>query len=735
MEHEPGDDYLRRIATFIRTHELNLAQGGFQRRRRLPRPSESSVYNPLSWLGNGAQQTAKPMVLTLDIHHLLYILIRLEAIGMPVGSLDVKVDGASRPMNYINVFSGTDKSETLSLASFRSSLSAVSRLSLGSGWWGRAEPPSLDSELKYIYSSFTKLPALSLTAPGPKIIAELANEPPNDNAIPLNSFKNLQSLECLDIDPRTLMGWDRLAESLWSLIIKRSGLEDITDVFINAVMDDQARSDGTVNRTRRRKLGPTRQTSFYPTSLPESVPEGEDEEEPSTPRPGEPEEPPPPKMSSLKWSSLRHLSLADNALTFVPSAPLPYLTSVTHLDLSSNLLVSVPEGLSCLYNLVSLNLSDNMIDSVLGIYKVLGSILHLSLSSNRLESLCGLERLLALEKVDLRDNLVEESAEVGRLAMLPNVREVWVEGNPLEENYRVKCFEYFWREGKEISLDGTSPGFYEKSFMASPPPEQMTSSRPVSTAYSPPVVPVGSMFASGTRPSQAQTSSVSPVTSPASSQAASPQLGAVVSKARRKKNKRIVDLDGRSECEHGIEGRRHGHGRAASEAVKVKDFAKEAKEDNRTAADGEPPSPAEEQSQPSRPPVRSRHSRSHTSYVARTPSNVFLALPPDPSDLPPVRPKEGLPASPAPRSPPATQTVSRKSATISGKNKSALRRARVSASTYEAPGDKERDGEDEADAAKREAEAFRARIEALRSDMGEGWLKVFSQTQLESPRA
>ncbi|EPQ56960.1 hypothetical protein GLOTRDRAFT_115078 [Gloeophyllum trabeum ATCC 11539] len=735
MEHEPGDDYLRRIAKYIRTHELNLAQGGLPLRRRPPRPSESSVLNPLTWLGldgNGSQQTAKPMVLTLDIHHLFYILIRLEAIGLDVGSLDVKVDGASRPMNYINVFPNSDKSETLSLASFRSSLSAVSRLSLGAGWWGRAEPPSLDSELKYIYSAFTKLPALCLTAPGPKVIAELANEPPNDNALPLYAFKNLQSLECVDIDPRTLLGWDRLAVSLWSLTIKRSGLEDVSDVFINAVLDDQARAEGTVNRTRRRHLGPTRQTSFYSTSLPESVTEHdeEDEEEPSTPKQSDPQ---PPKLAPSKWANLRHLCLADNALTFLPTAPLPYLTSLMHLDLSSNLLVSVPEGLSTLYNLRSLNLSDNMIDSVLGIYKVLGSVLSLNLASNRLESLCGLERLMALERVDLRHNLIEESAEVGRLATLPNISQVWVEGNPLveiEENYRVKCFEYFWKEGKEIMLDGSPPGLYEKSFMTSPPPVQMSSSRPVSTAYSPPVVPVGSAFSPPAR--RAEGSSVSPVRSPVgssmSSQTASPHLGAassaIVSKNRRKKNKRIVDLDGKGECEHGIEGRKHGHGRTMSEgkalaSVQTRDLASpEGGDKGKEGQEGDAPAANPLTTLPSRPPPRSRHSRSQTSYVSRPVSTVFLASPPTPSALPPVTEPE------------PTQT--RRSATISGKSKSALRRGRVSASVYEPPAGSDEDGEN---AAHKEAEAFRARIEALRSDMGEGWLKVFSQTQLESPRA
>jgi hypothetical protein len=47
----------------------------------------------------------------------------------------------------------------------------------------------------------------------------------------------------------------------------------------------------------------------------------------------------------------------------------------------------------------------------------------------------------------------------------------------------------------------------------------------------------------------------------------------------------------------------------------------------------------------------------------------------------------------------------------------------------------ERDGpETEARRQQRQAEAYRARIEALRSEVGEGWLKVFSQSGLGSPR-
>jgi Leucine-rich repeat (LRR) protein len=100
------------------------------------------------------------------------------------------------------------------------------------------------------------------------------------------------------------------------------------------------------------------------------------------------------------------------------------------LDLSHNLLIAAPPGLIHLHNLHHLNLSYNMISSVQAIYQILGNIAVLDLRGNRLESLCGLERLWNLEKIDVRDNNLDEAAEVGRLAALPGIREVWCEKNP-----------------------------------------------------------------------------------------------------------------------------------------------------------------------------------------------------------------------------------------------------------------------------------------------------------------
>ena len=75
----------------------------------------------------------------------------------------------------------------------------------------------------------------------------------------------------------------------------------------------------------------------------------------------------------------------------------------------------------------------------------------------------------------------------------------------------------------------------------------------------------------------------------------------------------------------------------------------------------------------------------------------------------------------------------RKSSTLT---RAQARRARMSASVYE-PGTGGGLAKEGGAQFESEADAFRARIEALRSDMGEGWLKVFNQSQIvgSPPRA
>lgn len=716
---EPGDDYVRKTADFIRNNEQRLAGVGAGRRRKANTLPPGSLYNPLTWFSLADGVTPRnPVVLSLDTHHLFYILIRMEALGLGVGSLDVHLHNLSRPLGYVHLGDHSDKSETMSIAeSFRSSITVMSRISIGSAWWGRPEPPKVDAELRYIFSSFTKLPALSIHAPGPKGIEELADDPPDGNGVPLYAFKNLQSLECLDIDPRALLGWDRLAESLRSLTIKRSGMDNPMCIFVDAVLEDQSRREGDRERTNMRRLGSRSSFAFDDASLPETVQEESEDSDGAM----IPESSPclDSKLSSLKWAFLKHLSLAENALTSLPSELFQYLTSLTNLDLSSNLLISIPTGLSSLYNLVHLNLSDNMIDSVLGIYTKLGSVLSINLSHNRLDSLCGLERLMALERIDLRHNSLEESAEVGRLAILPNISEVWVEENPFmkrEENARAKCFDHFWKEGKTINLDGALPTFYERRLFSAPPADQLNSPRPLSAPYSPPTTASDKVEQLPSSPSRVAGPSSSPMLSSTPSPALQPVAGAAPKHNRRKK-KRIVDLnEGESASQDGALSS-GPHSRVASLGPRGT---------SRSPARLEKPPRTTNSSLATPTPIPAASNGGHIKALdtlgRKARHSRFLSeVAPSPIDELP----SFISASPTGTSDPDRPT-----------RRSTKRRERQAASAYEPPRSPD-PALHTVSASTSDAEAFRTRMEALRSEVGDGWLHVFSQSQFgtTSPKA
>ncbi|KAJ3502292.1 hypothetical protein NLJ89_g8953 [Agrocybe chaxingu] len=457
----------------------------------------------------------------------------------------------------------------------------------------------------------------------------------------------------------------RTSSSLRSLKIKSSGLHDVSVIFIGAVLDDEARRNGSTARKRQRLIPPLH-TLAEDTTLdhPDSLPT---------------------QLSSLKWAFLKHLYLPDNALTFFPQEIIPYLPSLTYLDLSSNLLVSVPSGLAELYKLHSLNLSDNLIDSVLGIYQNLGQVLALNLSHNRLESLCGLERLLALERVDLRDNLVDESLEIGRLAVLPNITELWVQGNPfteVEDAYRITCFNYFAKEGKTISLDGTPPGPYEKLSL-----EHAVSDPIPSTSPSAPVISVEHAR---------NPSSISPPP-PDETSSSPPRHPAGIGGPRRKKVKRIVELDANAS---GQSSRSGSHSRIHSVDRRPETKTTETPRPE----DSQPPvtqnAPLSYQTPDASPPeandtrLRPRHVRHQTDSFNAT---SFMA------------------ASEA-----KYPSLSRSNRRNTMTSRSEARRNRISASVFESPG--------EVPASDDSGETYRRRIEGLKKDMGESWLKVYNQS-------
>lgn len=307
----------------------------------------------------------------------------------------------------------------------------------GSGWgWfgGKKEVMDDDARLRAIYAAFTILPSLIIHPPSPSdpLIKDLVDESAYtslggiDIRVPLNVFRGLWSLELEGYDPRGL--WIPPNPGLKSLTVRdvQDG-EDWLEDLLGFKSEERSTQDGHDNED---------DDNSDENANDKIHSKGDEIMEP-------------------RFPNLRHLALPSTSLLSIPILSCPCLT---HLDLSNNLLNAIPPSLSSIHTLQTLNLSNNMIDSVRGANLILGQVHVLNLRNNRIDCLSGLDRVLGLERIDLRKNRIMESAEVGRLALLPLLKEIWVgSGNgfvDLEEDWRVKVFVAFAEEGREVEVDG-----------------------------------------------------------------------------------------------------------------------------------------------------------------------------------------------------------------------------------------------------------------------------------------
>ncbi|CRK47152.1 hypothetical protein BN1723_007377, partial [Verticillium longisporum] len=160
-------------------------------------------------------------------------------------------------------------------------------------------------------------------------------------------------------------------------------------------------------------------------------------------------------------------------MTSIPASSLAPLANTLHsLDLSSNLFVQIPDSLATLTALRALNLSHCMIDSLHSLTRnPLPAITALNLRGNRLQSLAGVEKLYPLERLDLRDNRITDPLEVARLTGIPDIREIWVEGNPFTKthrDYRITIFNLFRKTPgytEDIVIDNVGPSYSERRYL------------------------------------------------------------------------------------------------------------------------------------------------------------------------------------------------------------------------------------------------------------------------------
>lgn len=603
----------QQLATFVRTHEKALANALQLRKQNAPRhgashsvssvttngltsptvaerpatsgaSSSSGLASALSFGAlNFTAQAPKSAKLALTPHHLFYLLSRFEDLGIPVGPMKIRLENLhdnSSSANYVSFLSQSQRSKTgasevgsvRSVSSMRSVMSGMSALwsnfGIGSGISAartERQKAALQADLKYLYSAFTKIPCLRLAPDWRARLIKGYEEFPFDSAVPLHVFKNCQALEVSDIDFRQFFGWDRMADQLRSLTLKRASIEDPGDLLIDIVLDDM---DKRRRRTSKQQKSPTtpwpstpRRSMTFATAadLPKTIsapgspgtratvldvgspgsdtaiednaaryarrkslavttvePPKSPTKTSSRPRSHSPRRPASSRQgphhvrsshkiqrsgsgssqSSLsdswhpnrgsmsnfptttilpasKWRFLRHLSLVDNSLTSIPAASFAPLSNTLYsLDLSNNLFKEIPDSLATLTALRALNLSKCMIESLHSLTRnPLPAITALNLRENRLESLAGIERLYPLERLDLRENRLKDPVELARLTNIPDIREIWVEGNPFtktHKDYRITIFNLFRQSPgytEDPLIDMAGPTSSEKKYL------------------------------------------------------------------------------------------------------------------------------------------------------------------------------------------------------------------------------------------------------------------------------
>ncbi|KAI1176000.1 hypothetical protein F4777DRAFT_290410 [Nemania sp. FL0916] len=382
-------------------------------------------------------------------------------------------------------------------------------------------------------------------------------------------------------------------------------------------------------------------------------------------------------LPPAKWRFLKHLSLADNSLTVMPAASLmPLANTLNSLDLSTNLFTQIPDSLATLTALRALNLSHCMIGSLRSLLRnPLPAISALNLRSNRLSSIAGIEKLYPLERLDLRDNRMTDPMELARLTGIPDIREIWVEGNPFartHRDYRITIFNLFRQTPgftEDIIIDAAGPTSSERRYLVErvPIPAAVPVVKP--TVPELPVVDVSkpAIIYDGPRQSTMLRKERPPRPTP---KAVTSEINTSSTRRRRTPKRRIVDL---ATSEH-------------------------------TTVDTSQPVPSEISSEDNTTPASPQ-------------SNYRISQPPEKQDLPVITPRESSPSTIL--SPPVVPRIDTNPVSKPATSSTTLepRQPWSNLEDWNAGG-----------------EIYRQKIETLRDKVGNGYLSVLDEENWDASR-
>jgi hypothetical protein len=388
------------------------------------------------------------------------------------------------PTNYVSFLSqapkrggrGSDRDSIHSVSSVRSVMSNFSSFWSGFGLGGNSSAKNekqklaAKEDLRYLYSAFTKIPCLRLAPDHKARLISGYEEFPFDTAVPLFAFKNLYALEIHDVDFRQFYGWDRLAEQLRSLTVKRAAVDDPADLILNIVLDDMdkrrrrsakasspsipvgtptnasrptdiGRADSMpqspISPDRRGSLGsPQTLALARANSTATKVPARQRQRSTSPSRPGSSRHgsntsqgkttPRIRRSSGSSGSSVKsNTPRGSSSNLFAGLLPSSKWQLLRHLSVADNGLTSVSAAslTPLAYTLQSLDLSANLFTEIPDTLATLVSLRALNLSSCMIDSLHSLGRnpLPAINTLNLRNNRLASLAGIEKLPSLERI--------------------------------------------------------------------------------------------------------------------------------------------------------------------------------------------------------------------------------------------------------------------------------------------------------------------------
>lgn len=482
-----GDVYVQRLATYIRRNEEALANGllCFSKTRTLSK--------------------VKPLRPSFTIHHLYYVTERIanSTLDVDTGPLNIKLDTPNHEPTFISFMANNARnqrhfeSDAKSITSINSVKSIVSSASV---YWMSfsfsKDPKVIQKDVKYLYSSFTKIPCLVLS-PHTKINSIAGYEEyPCDTSLPLRMFKNLQVFELFEYEPHEVYGWHTLSEKLRILIVRKTKVSDLAEILFSLVIDDE---------NGRSSFNSNRQSRKFPYSNSPDVNEAQNlmtsqsrmrlERTMSTPHflsnswrdgsynPREDKhmhsnilnELSSNKLPDAKWQYLKQLTVSESSIGSVMPYVFEPLTNLVKLNLSGNLLEDIPDGLHHLRNIKYINLADNYITNLKKLPLNLKHLTTINFNNNKIESLDGIQNLSTVQRVDLRRNKLSALSQLRgliQLVALPGaeLNNIFISSNSLPRTYRAELFNLFngARPKNEIKIDDSRPGYFESAMLLDP---------------------------------------------------------------------------------------------------------------------------------------------------------------------------------------------------------------------------------------------------------------------------